>query len=49
MPASRNATFSLPEEVVYFLETLAAGKKSAFVADAIERRPEFQAWKEGQA
>lgn len=46
MPASRNATFSLPEELFPFLET--KPNKSGYVAGLIEHDEEYKAWK-GQA
>jgi hypothetical protein len=46
MPTSRNATFSLPEELFPFLET--RSNKSAYVASLIEQDKEYRAWK-GQA
>ncbi len=42
MPASRNATFSLPEDLFPFLDTLP--NKSAYIGALIRDDPEFKKW-----
>jgi len=44
MPTSRNATFSLPEDLFPFLETRT--NKSAYVAGRITSDPEYKKWRE---